>query len=344
MQWRDAIAAALTEMERHFDRLVPAETAGRATVIAPYRGFGRGHELIIRGRVLAEKLITRAATDEPVWRNLVNAYRRFQSDEVRGAKVTAAYRDAVVETVSNIEGHFQVVLKPSMVDEELLWHEVTLKLDDGSTSAIGHVIVPPAHAEFGVISDIDDTVIVTGATSLSQMIRGILMENAATRVAFEGIADLYKALHRDRNPIFYVSSSPWNLYDLLADFMSINGIPHGPMFLQDWGIEESTLLHAPHDLHKTREIQSILDYYPSLPFVLIGDSGQRDPEIYLQVIRANPGRVRVAYIRDVTPEVRDRAVTLVAEQAAAAGTEMIYVPDSAAALAHAARLGLTSGS
>lgn len=342
MNWRDAIASALTEIERHFDRALPLEPGARKRVIAPYRGFGRGRELMIRGRVLAEKIITRGSTDEPVWRNVLNAYRRFQSDEVPGAKVTAAYRDAVVETVSDPEGHFQVLLKPSIVDEELLWHEVTLTLDGGAGSAVGHVMVPPAHAEFGVISDIDDTVLVTGATDLKQMIRSILFENAATRVAFEGIAELYKALHRDRNPIFYVSSSPWNLYDLLADFMAINGIPHGPMFLQDWGIEKTTLIHAPHDMHKTREIQSILDYYSQLPFVLIGDSGQRDPEIYLQVIRANPGRVRAAYIRDVTPDLRDRTVTVIAQEAAAAGTEMLYVPDSAAALAHAARIGLTS--
>jgi phosphatidate phosphatase APP1 len=219
---------------------------------------------------------------------------------------------------------------------------VDLVLGDGAAKAVGHVIVPPSTAAFGVISDIDDTVIVTGATNLGQMMRSLLFENAATRVAFEGIADLYKALHRDRNPIFYVSSSPWNLYDLLADFMAINGIPHGPMFLQDWGIDESTLLHTSHQLHKTREIQSILEYYPRLPFVLIGDSGQRDPEIYLQVIRANPGRIRVAYIRDVTAAPRDRAVGLIAEEAAVAGAEIVHVADSRAALAHANRLGLTS--
>lgn len=173
-----------------------------------------------------------------------------------------------------------------------------------------------------------------------QMMRSVLLENAASRVAFEGIADLYTALHRGRNPIFYVSSGPWNLYDLLADFMELNRIPHGPMFLQDFGISEGTLIHAPHDVHKTREIQSILDYYPHLPFVLIGDSGQRDPEIYLQVIRANPGRIRVAYVRDVTAEPRDRVVASIAEEAASAGSQIVYVAASADALKHADAIGL----
>ena len=310
--------------------------------LAPYRGFGRGRELLIRGRVLLEKQITRATEAEPVWQNLLNAYRRFQSDEVAGAKVRAAYHDSVVEAVSDEEGHFTIRLQPTAVEAGRLWHDVPLNVADSPASAVGHVLMPPDDAEFGVISDIDDTIVITGATDLMQMMRSVLFENAASRVAFEGIADLYAALHRERNPIFYVSSGPWNLYDLLSDFMDLNRIPRGPMFLQDFGIAEGTLIHAPHEVHKKREIQSILDYYPHLPFVLVGDSGQHDPEIYLEVIRANPGRIRAAYIRDVTEEPRDRAVSRIVEEAAAAGSEMVYVADSKAALTHARTKGLTA--
>jgi phosphatidate phosphatase APP1 len=314
--------------------------SSRRVVIAPYRGFGRVDELIVRGRVLAEKAITRAESAEAVWRNVLNAYRRFQSDEVSRARVRASYRDAVLETVCDGEGYFRALLKPDLIDPEVLWHEVRLELVDGGATAIGHALVPPLHAEFGIISDIDDTIVETGATSLRRMIRSVIMENAATRVAFEGVAELYQALHRDRNPLFYVSSSPWNLYELLADYMRLNRIPPGPMFLQDFGFDRDTFIHDPHDEHKLREIQSLLDYYPALSFVLIGDSGQRDPEIYLRVIQGNAGRIRAAFIRDVTPATRDTSVQRIAGSALAAGTPMIYVPDSAAAMQHAQRLGL----
>jgi phosphatidate phosphatase APP1 len=117
--------------------------------------------------------------------------------------------------------------------------------------------------------------------------------------------------------------------------MDIQGIPPGPMFLQDYGIDDITFIHDAHDVHKLREIQSVLDYYPTLPFVLIGDSGQHDPEIYLRVIQANPGRIRLVIIRDVTEEIRDKAVARIGEDAKTAGVDMFYVKTSAEALEHA---------
>lgn len=340
MNWKEGVRAVAAEIEHHTDRRRPGPRAGRP-VIAPYRGFGRGNEMLLRGRILVEKAVTRARAAEPVWRNVLNSYRRFQSDEVPGVTVRATYRDAVVETVTDYEGHFQVRLQPAVMNPESVWHEVGLSLPGRQAeAAVGHVIVPPPDAQFGVISDIDDTIVLTGATSLREMVRSVLLQNAATRVAFEGVAGLYQQLHADRNPIFYVSSSPWNLYELLTDYMHINEIPHGPMFLQDYGIDDDTWIHDPHDVHKIREIQAILDYYAPLPFLLIGDSGQHDPEIYLRVIQANPGRIRLAIIRDVTVATRDQGVALIAEEARAAGVEMVYVSHSDEAGEHARRIGL----
>lgn len=338
MPTRRLILRTAAGLERRLDRRRRTTPTGRV-IISPYRGFGREHELFIRGRVLREQRITRATEPEPLWRNLLNTYLRFESDEVAGAKVRASYRDAVVETVSNEEGHAQVRLEPREMAVHTLWHEVALELPDHGTSAIAQVVVPSPAAEFAVISDIDDTIVRTGATSLLTMIRSVI-NNAAARLPFEGVADFYRALHRDRNPIFYVSSSPWNLYELFDDFMRLNGIPPGPMFLQDWGIDRDTLFIVSHERHKLAQIQLLVDFYPRLRFVLIGDSGQHDPEIYLKVIQAHPERIAAAFIRDVTPDLRDAAVARIIEEARTAGVEMVYVRDSAEAMTHARRLGL----
>ena len=307
--------------------------------IHPYFGFGRGNELFLRGRVLVDKRISRATAAEPVWRNVLNTYRRFQSDEVAHAPVVAHYRDSVVETRTDEEGYFQVRLQPEVIDDAQLWHEVGLELPDRGVTAVGKVIVP-GPADFAVISDIDDTIVQTGATSLLRMVRSVMLQNAAMRPAFEGVAELYRALHRERNPIFYVSSSPWNLYELLHDFMDLTQIPHGPMFLQDWGFDQDKFITTAHETHKLAQIQLLFDYYPDLPFVLIGDSGQHDPEIYLQVIRTHGQRVKAAFIRDVTDEPRDRAVNAIGAAALEAGVPFHYVRDSAEALEHARGLGL----
>jgi phosphatidate phosphatase APP1 len=314
--------------------------ARRRVVISPYRSFGTAAELVVRGRVLVEKHITRATEAEPLWRNMVNTYRRVRSQEIGGARVRAMYGDTVAEGVTDREGFFAIPMRPAAIDPARLWHEVALTLPDLDATATAPVLVPPPDAAFGVISDIDDTVVVTNATSLTGMVRSVI-RNAASRLPFAGVAELYQALHRGRNPLFYVSSSPWNLYELLHDFMDLNGIPHGPMLLQDWGIDHDTLIMTSHETHKLAQIHPILDLYPQLRFVLIGDSGQHDPEIYLRVIQANPQRIAAAFIRDVTADLRDRAVARILEQSNAAGVEMLYVRDSAEALTHAKRLGLT---
>jgi phosphatidate phosphatase APP1 len=337
---RRALHRLAVALESHLDAGDANGPPRGKTAIVPYRGFGRDRELFVRGRVVIEKAITRAKEAEPAWRSVLNSYRRFQSDEIAGARVIARYRDAVVETTSDAEGHFQVRLQPAELEAEKLWHEVGLELHDAGIAAIAHAVVPHAETKFGIVSDIDDTIVRTGATSIRTMIKSVVLSNAATRMPFEGVAELYQALHRERNPLFYVSSSPWNLYDLIHDYMTINAIPPGPLFLQDWGIDRDTFIHAAHDTHKLAQIQTILDFYPSMPFVLIGDSGQLDPEIYLQVIRANPGRVLAAFVRDVTLDLRDRAVATLVEEAKTAGVEMLYVADSAEAAGHARRLGL----
>jgi phosphatidate phosphatase APP1 len=338
MPTRRRLHRAAHALDRQLDRRFPSSTAGKA-VISPYRGFGRGNELLLRGRVLLERNITRATGAEPLWRSVANTWRRFSSSELAGVQVRADYRDAVVETVTDEEGYFQVRLEPKELAQHTLWHEVGLQLPDRGATAVAHVMLPSDAAQFAVISDIDDTVLVTNATSLLGMARSVI-RNAAARLPFEGVADLYRALHRDANPIFYVSSSPWNLYELLHDFMHLNAIPHGPMFLQDWGIDESTFIIGSHETHKLAQINLILEYYPDLRFVLIGDSGQHDPEIYLQVIQAHPKRVLAAFIRDVTLDLRDQAVARILEQSNAAGVEMLYVRDSSEALDHARRIGL----
>jgi phosphatidate phosphatase APP1 len=337
MPTRRRIHRAAHELERHFDRLRGSAT-GRL-VISPYRAFGRGCEMLVRGRVLIEKNVTRATEAEGLWRNLLNTYRRFQSDEVSGARVRASCRDAVVETVTDDEGHFQARLEPRELDRVRLWHEVDLELEGAGVRAVAHVMIPTDDTEFAVISDIDDTIVRTNATSLIGMVRSVI-RNAAARLPFEGVARLYRALHRDHNPIFYVSSSPWNLYELLHDFMNVNAIPQGPMFLQDWGIDEKTFLLASHIEHKLAQIETLVDYYPDLRFVLIGDSGQHDPEIYLRVIQTHPHRIAAAFIRDVSHDLRDQAVARIISESNAAGVEMLYVRDSAEAMEHARRLEL----
>ena len=160
---------------------------------------------------------------------------------------------------------------------------------------------------------------------------------------FEGTTELYRALvagpgGRARNPVFYVSKSPWNLYDVLVEFLDRQELPRGPLLLRDMGLYSE----APLD-HKTSAIEKILATFQTLPFVLIGDSGERDPDIYLQLAARFPGRIRAIYIRDVgSGSLRRRQIDALVEDARRRGTEMVLVTHAREALAHARARGLAA--
>ncbi len=318
--------------------------------ILPYRGYGTPHRLYLRGRVLEKKGITtleELSQNTSTWTNIVDTFRRLESDEVPGARLLAHFREREIELVADEEGFFVLDLdlaQPIRVFD--LWQAVGLELiepkiaDQPTVRAVGQVLIPPAEARFGVISDIDDTVIKSEATNFFKMLRILFLGNAQTRTPFEGVADFYQTLQQgpDRqlqNPLFYVSSSPWNLYDLLIDIFQLRNIPLGPLLLRDYGISRDEILPLDHKKHKLNKIGAILDTYPDLSFILIGDSGQKDPEIYRQVVEHYPDRILAIYIRDVTGHKRDGHIQEIVESTADHGVEMLLMPDTAAAVQHA---------
>jgi phosphatidate phosphatase APP1 len=212
--------------------------------------------------------------------------------------------------------------------------------------ATAQVLVPSAAARFGVISDIDDTVLSSHVTNKLKMILTVLLSNEHTRKPFEGVAGFYQALQRgagggEDNPIFYVSNSAWNLYSLLVEFLKLQKIPLGPLLLRDFG--DHLLFSKEPENHKKKNIKFILESFPHLPFVLIGDSGERDPEIYRDVVKEYPTRIRTVYIRSVSKHPdRLAAIDKLIEEIRPTGSQLVLAPDSEFAAAHAAAEGLIS--
>ncbi len=382
--WQETLTALGDRADRRIDRLMAKIKSrlawNRPYQIVPYRGYGNAQTLFLRGRVLQGKPQPIVADKDTVWDNLHNMFQRFASAEVAGAVVEAVAQGQSYQAVCDEEGYFFFELSlQDPLPPNVWWHAVPLTLQSPTSqsptsqspasqspasqspasqspasqspplpiSASGQVFVPPAESKIGIISDIDDTVIQTGATNLLKMARVIFLNNARTRLPFEGVAGFYQALHRgatgtQHNPIFYVSSSPWNLYDLLVDFLQVQGIPLGPVFLQDYGIDRHKFIHTNHAIHKLAAIEEIMAFYPHLSFVLIGDSGQEDPEIYLQVLNAFPKRVRSIYIRDVSRGRRDQAVQALISKAAEQQVDMLLVPDTLTAAHHAHANGFIS--
>jgi phosphatidate phosphatase APP1 len=353
MGWRRAFLALATNVEELFDDLTARLDRRLGTErlqIVAYRSFGTPTAVIVRGRVLEKRRITTATDHDSVWRNLANTYRRFTSDEIPGAHVRATLGSVSAETTSNKEGFFELTLLPDQVLNSG-WTQVDLALlnpilpGSGPVHATAEVLIPPANADFGIISDIDDTVIKSDITNLLRMARLVFLGNARTRLPFPGVAAFYRALQAGRtstinNPIFYVSSSPWNIYDLLCDFFALQGLPAGPMTLRDWGLNETEALPTDNRQHKHHAIRAIIERYPGQRWLLIGDSGQQDPEIYTALAQNYPGQILAIYIRNLDHRPgRTAEIAALQPLAHAAGTPLIFSAETLPLAEHAAAHG-----
>jgi phosphatidate phosphatase APP1 len=320
--------------------------------IIPYRGYASGRRVLVQGRVQEPRHIPAATATDSVWRNLLSTFKRVDADPLPHASVRVTIAGTHHDVQADDEGFIRAWLElAEPLSASAPWHPVEFRLLDGArtnpieASAMGEVRVPTSNAAFGVISDLDDTVIQSRITSFLQAVRTVMLGNARTRLPFPGVAAFYRALERGAdgerlNPIFYVSSSPWNIHDLIAEFMDVQGIPRGPISLRDWDVVLSALTSSHLGSFKEPVIREILDLYPSLPFILIGDNSQKDPEIYRALLDRYAGRILAIYIRnvDANPE-RSASVQALAKEVLAAGSTLVLADDTYAVAEHAAAQG-----
>jgi phosphatidate phosphatase APP1 len=310
--------------------------------VVGYRGYGTSGRVLILGRVLQNEGLVAPDPTHSSMRNLFSMLKRLESDPLPHARVWARWHGQSQELVADEEGFIRDWLKIDTRDRSG-WESVQLELANGPPGVTpAPFLVPAASASYGVISDMDDTVIQSHVTDFIRAAGMVLLENARTRLPFPGVAAFYTALVQGRsgtagNPVFYVSSSPWNLYDVIAEFLDAQQIPAGPMLLRDWDLGPSLLRNASY---KSGVIREILATYPRMPFVLIGDSGQEDPEIYAEVVSTHPGRILAVYIRNVRqhPE-NSTAIRDLTERIARAGSTLVLADDTLTVARHAAAHG-----
>ncbi len=301
--------------------------------IHPYNGMGNQERLFLRGRVLLDKEIPKSEDQDSYLKNLLNTWQHITSIEIDNTRVGAKIGGLTHVVKTDSEGFFEIEMDNPGLPEDVLWHDIELELldrpDDRPETATGQIMIPPANAEYGVISDIDDTVLQSKATNYLAAATLMFFKNAKTRLPFEGVAELYQSLQKNgRNPICYVSSSPWNLYELLTDFFDYQDVPAGPLFLTDYGFSADQFIKPSHGDHKLEQIEHILNFYPNLQFILMGDSGQKDPEIYQKAVAHHAQQIKACVIRDVTNARRDQQVAQIAADVSATGTDMIFAADS----------------
>ena len=321
--------------------------------VCAYRGYGTENRVLLLGRVLEDDGISEALKDDTPWENLVRMFRRFETDEIPAARVGVTFDGQTFELESDREGYLSHTLtgsfKPGVlpVTYELLEPK---KAGQQQSAWQGEVFIPSPHSEFIVVSDIDDTVLHTNATSLLKMAVTSLFSNEHKRIAFPGVAEFYQALKRGQgdhgganaagNPFFYLTSSMWNIYDMLRLFFELRGLPAGPLLMRDIGLTREHWLKSGHGEHKLKHLRQLLALYPDHRFVLLGDTGQKDAEIYREVALESPERLAAIYLRDVSDNARDDSVRQLARDVRECDVPICVAETSLEHARHAVEIGL----
>jgi phosphatidate phosphatase APP1 len=300
-------AAAIVEdaWHRRVDAVLRAR--GWGTRIVGHTGYGSEGFARVLGRVLltrrpedatredagASSSELRSAEDER------RGWRAFITAPAMGVPVTITLGQARFETMSDRSGHFDVRVKGHGLEPG--WHEAILDSPDAEQIRAAIVVVG-SDQTFGLISDIDDTVISTYLPRPMIAAWNTFVKNENARHVVPGMATMYRTLldGHPGAPMVYVSTGAWNTAPTLTRFLRRHGYPPGPLLLTDWGPTNTGWFRSGQD-HKRACLHRLANEFPAIRWVLVGDDGQHDPKIYGDFAEQRPDRVAAIAIRELTP-------------------------------------------
>ena len=324
---------------------------GRPVQVRPFSGLGANGWVRVGGRVVigAAKVPGTPTRRASTWQAVRANLSQFVTYEVPYAhvRVDVGGRSTVVS--ADREGYVDAELTDVPLPPGR--HPVTLTpVEPPGSPAQATVHVGDPAADIAVVSDIDDTIIDSGiAHGLIATVTTALLRDSATRVPLQGAPELYQSLWREprggpERPFFYLSTSPWNLAAFLGRFIEQHGFPAGPLMLTDWGPGSAGLFRIATRAHKLTALRRLAQHLTDARFVLLGDSGQEDVEIYTAFALECPGRVAAIYVRRAghPTAAKQQRIDRCAATLRDVGVPFVLAEDSAAMLDHARTYGLAA--
>lgn len=284
-----------------------------------YHGYGHKNNLVVYGHVLAGKPVSQSKFTDNILKNIIHLIRLFFVEPVANVRLQLMWENQALFTTTEKDGFFKFEWQ-SIGSVPAGWHQIIIHLIDNKdvilTTGEGKIFVPYS-TQYGFISDIDDTVLVSHSSTTGKKLRVMFTKNPRSRKTFADVVKFYNLLalaHTDPetlNPFFYVSSSEWNLYDDLNEFFKFNDLPKGAFLLNQikrWYQLFKT--GATKHQGKLIRVKRILDAFPKQRFILLGDNSQSDTDIYVALANKYPDKIVAIYIRNISPEKEQYATNI----------------------------------
>lgn len=279
--------------------------------IRVYHGYGHKENLVVYGHVLAHKPPIKNRFTHNLFLNIIHLIKLFFVKPIPNKVVQLTWNNQLLETKTAKDGFFKFEWK-SNDSVSAGWHPVIVNSVDENKAIVasgeGKIFIPHS-TQYGFISDIDDTVLVSHSAETGKKLRVMFTKNPRSRKTFADVVKYYQMLSLAHttpdllNPFFYVSSSEWNLYDDLNEFFKYNDLPKGAFLLNEikkW----YQLFKTGKTKHQGKliRVRRILEVFPKQRFILLGDNSQKDPEIYVSIANKFPQKIVAIYIRNISLE------------------------------------------
>lgn len=284
--------------------LLPLAAMAETNQIVVYDSYGSAERVVVEGRVVEFKAASAAAANDGWFSNLRRTVSAMMNSEKEKVDLTVSLPGVSLAATTDEEGYFSVVASPKALPPG--WQTVAATTGAKGVTGTGRMLlVSPANTH-GVISDIDDTVVVSDVLDKKKLLENTFLQNPLQRKTFPGTADFYKRLlaaNPEPNgvPMFYLSASPRQLAASITAFLDHNQFPQGALIAKRIsGDAKDPLLDQ--EKYKLAKIAAIFAAVPWVKFTLVGDDGEKDPEIYRAIQEKFPTRVANIYIRNVNPD------------------------------------------
>lgn len=274
--------------------------------IVLYTTFGTVDSYTLEGRVIEQRNHAATTATDSWLANLWRSMRRLISDEFANFGVELSIAEHHWSVTTDAEGYFRVDGGP---DKSLAsgWHTVRATSSDHSVSTEGNLLIVDEANSIGIISDMDDTLLVSDVNHKTQLLANTLLKNAQQRIPVAGAAD---ALHRllasnpapDSAAVVYLTASPKQLYTNIEEYLDVQSFPRGVLIAKRVTDDKSSEPMFDQYAYKTAKIEEIFRRISQTKFILLGDDGEKDPETYRDIAAKYPARVAAVYIRQVNPD------------------------------------------
>lgn len=311
-----------------------------------YRGYANEEGLMVMGHVFNSSKVKDYNFEKNNFKNATAVINLFRRKTQANADVYLKHNNETIHTKTLEDGYFKFCIPlDSTVEYGWIDYEVSIKNNNEILTEKASYI-RPHKGSLGIISDIDDTFLISHTSNPLKKIYVLLFRNVNNRKIYENVVAHYQALSsagrnnkNEQNAFFYVSSSEWNLYTFIIRFTEIHQLPRAVLLLKDikTSLKDFIFTGRGGHNHKFEKIKHILEFYPNLKYVLLGDDSQEDPFLYENICKIFPVNVKAIYIRQ-TGSSKLEKVKVVLNNLKDLNVEICYFKNSSEAIAHSKKI------